>query len=194
VHWLAAVISSSRKPVSAKQNFSPPRSRGFIAFCPLLGFALLLWPSQLRAESLEDAAHQLAMKVCTTARKQLVKVQWQEPAESPAYLSDSRKKIFLDQISACGIEPTDSAAPVLNVSIRVTASRALLIADSPDAVGGRQTYMIEVPRASEPRFLSLLKRHQRPSLGGNSYGNRKSRFRAPWNGRILPLRSDFFFC
>lgn len=145
--WLAAVISSSGKPVSAKQNFSP-RSRGFIAFCPLLGFALLLWPSQLRTESLEDAAHQLAMKVCTTARKQPVNVQWQEPAESPGYLSDSRKKIFLDQISACGIEPTDSDAPVLNVSIRVTASRALLIADSPDAVGGRQTYMIEIPRAS----------------------------------------------
>jgi hypothetical protein len=88
------------------------------------------------------------MKVCATARKQLVKLQWQESTESPGYLTDARKKIFLDQISACGIEPTDSGAPVLNVSIRVTASRALLIADAPNAAGGRQTYMIEVPRAS----------------------------------------------
>jgi hypothetical protein len=134
--------------VSAKQNLSPPLSRGFTAFCLLIGFAPLLWPSHLRAESLEDAAHQLAMKVCTTVRKQPVKVQWQESAESPGYLTDARKKIFLEQISACGIEPADSGAPVLNVSIRVTASRALLIADSPDAVGGRQTYMIEVPRAA----------------------------------------------
>jgi len=135
--------------VSAKQNFSPPPSRGFTAFCLLLGFAALLWPSHLRAESLEDAAHQLAMKVCATARRQPVKVQWQESAESPAYLTDARKKIFLEQISACGIEPAENSdAPVLNVSIRVTASRALLIADSLDAAGGRQTNMIEVPRTS----------------------------------------------
>jgi hypothetical protein len=44
--------------------------------------------------------------------------------------------------------PTDSDATVLNVSIQVTASRALLTADWSDAAGGRQTYMIELPRAS----------------------------------------------
>jgi len=148
VPWLAAVISSSLKPVSAKQNLSPPRSWGSTAFCVLLGILALLWPSHLHAESLEDAAHQLAMKVCATARKQPVRVRWQESAESSGYLTDSRKKVFLQQISACGIELTDSDAPVLNVSIRVTAARALLIADSPDAVGGPQTYMIEIPRAS----------------------------------------------
>jgi hypothetical protein len=82
-------------------------------------------------------------------RKQAVRVHWEEAAESPGYLSDARKKIFLEQISACGIEPTENSdAPVLNVSMRVTASRVLLIADASDAAGGRQTNMIDVPRAS----------------------------------------------
>ena len=93
---LAAVISSSGKPVSAKQNFSPPRSWGFTAFCLLLGFALLLSPPRLRSESLEDAAHELAMKVCLAAHKQAVKVAWQEFPQSSGYLSDARKKVFLD--------------------------------------------------------------------------------------------------
>jgi hypothetical protein len=142
------VISLSGKPVSAKQNLFSPRLRGLSVFCQLLGFALLLLPMPLRAESLEDAAHELAMKVCLAGHKQPVRVAWQESPQSSGYLTDSRKKIFLDQISACGIEPTENTdAPVLNVWIRVTASRALLIADS-DAAGGRQTYMIEVPRAS----------------------------------------------
>lgn len=150
--WLAAVVSSSRKPVSAKQNLSSPRSRSLTIFCQLLGFVLLFLPSCLRAESLEDAAHELAMKVCAMAHKQQVRVHWLESAESPGYLSDPRKRIFLDQISACGMDPVDSpdapAIPAINVAVRVTASRVLLIADATDAAGGRQVYMIEIPRTS----------------------------------------------
>jgi hypothetical protein len=146
---LAAVISSSGKPVSAKQNLFLPRPRGFSFFCQLLGFALFLLPLPLRAESLEDAAHELAMKVCLAAHKQPVKVAWQESPESPVYLTDVRKKIFLDQISACGMAPAEnSEAPVLTVTMQVTASRALLIANWTDSQGGRQTYMVGISRAS----------------------------------------------
>jgi len=145
----AGVLSSSGKPVSAKQNFSPPRSRGFTAFCLLLGFALLLLPPQLRAESLEDAAHELAMKVCLAAHKQAVQVAWQESTQSPVYLTDARKKIFLDQIFACGMAPAEnSGAPVLVVTMQVTASRVLLIAHWTDTAAARQTYMVEISRAS----------------------------------------------
>src|SRR5580704_12517171 len=70
------VLSSSGKPVSAKQNLSSPRPRGLNVFCQLLGFALLFWPSRTGAESFEDAAHELAMKVCVAAHKQPVKVAW----------------------------------------------------------------------------------------------------------------------
>ena len=146
---LAAVISSSGKPVSAKQNLFLPRSRGLSVFCQVLGFALFLLPLPLRAESLEEAAHELAMKVCLASHKQTVKIAWQESAQSPVYLTDARKKIFLDQISACGMAAAENSdAPVLTVTIQVTTSRALLIANWTDIQGSRQTLMVGIPRAS----------------------------------------------
>jgi hypothetical protein len=142
------VLSSSFKPVSAKQNLSLPRPRGLSVFCRLLGFALLFLPSRLRAESLEDAAHELAMKVCVAAHKQPVKVAWQEAPQPSGYLSDRRKKVFLDQIAACGMEAAENSdAPILTVTIEVTPSKVLLIASSTEAASP-QIYMIEVPRAS----------------------------------------------
>jgi hypothetical protein len=134
--------------VSAKQNFSLPRPRSLLVFCQLLGFALLFLPLPLRAESLEDAAHELAMKVCLAAHKQAVRVAWQESPQSSGYLSDARRRIFLDQISACGMVAESADAPVLMVTMQVTASKALLIADWMDTAGGRQTYMVEIPRPS----------------------------------------------
>jgi hypothetical protein len=134
--------------VSAKQNLSLPRPRGLSVFCQLMGFALLLWPSRVRAESLEDAAHELAMKVCVAAHKQPVKVAWRESPPSSGYLSDRRKKVFLDQISACGMEAAENTdAPILTVTLQVTPSKVLLMASSTEALSP-QIYVIEVPRAS----------------------------------------------
>ena len=107
----------------------------------------MLLPPQSRAESLEDAAHELAMKVCLAAHKQPVKVAWQESPQSSGYLSDARKKVFLDQISACGMATENSDAPVLMVTMQITASKALLIASSTQAVSP-QIYVIEVSRSS----------------------------------------------
>ena len=142
------MLSSSFKPVSAKQNLSLPRPCGFRVFCQLMGFALLFFPSRMWAESFEDAAHELAMKVCVAAHKQPVKVAWRESPQSAGYLSDRPKKAFLDQISACGMEATENAdAPVLTVTIEVTPTKVLLIASSLEAVSP-QIYVTEVPRAS----------------------------------------------
>jgi hypothetical protein len=144
----AGVLSSSGNPVSAKLNLSLPRARGLSAFCQLIGFALLFLPSRMCAESLEDAAHELAMKVCVAAHKQPVKVAWQESPQSSGHLSDRRKKVFLDQIAACGMEAAENSdAPILTVTIEVTPSKALLIASFTEAVSP-QIYVIEVPRAS----------------------------------------------
>jgi hypothetical protein len=135
--------------VSAKQNLSPPRSRGRTILCQLFGFALLLFSSPARAQSPENAAHELAMKVCLGGHRQPVRVHWQESAGSPAYLSDARKKAFLDQISACGIEPTENSdAPILTLTLQITPSKALLIASTREAASGPQIYVVEVPRSS----------------------------------------------
>ncbi len=146
---LAAVISSSGKPVSAKQNLSSPRSRGRTSLCQLFGFALLFLSSPLRAQSPDNAAHELAMKVCLGGHKQPVKVAWQESTSTSAYFSDIRKKAFLDQISACGMEATETSdAPRLTVTLRYTPSKALLIASLTEAVNGQQLFVVEIPRAS----------------------------------------------
>jgi hypothetical protein len=88
------------------------------------------------------------MKVCLAGHKQPVKVAWQE-SQSSGYLSDARKKVFLDQISACGMAPAENSdAPVLMVTMQVTASRALLIAYWTDTTAGKQAYMVEIPRAA----------------------------------------------
>lgn len=146
---MAGVLSSSGKPVSAKQNLSPPPSRGLLVSCLVLGFILFFVPFHARADSLEDAAHELAMKVCAAPHKQPVSVQWQESPETSGFLTDSRKKSFLDQISACGMAPTENAdAPVLRVAVQATATSVLLIADSAEPEAGRQIRMVELPRAA----------------------------------------------
>jgi len=153
--------------VSAKHNLSLPRPRGITVLCQLLGFALFLVPPVLRADSLGEAAHELAMKVCAAARKQPVRVHWLGSPESPGYLSDASKRLFLVQLSACGIDPIDSPdAPAMNVAIRITASNVLLIADTPDAAGVQQIYLIEIPRASleVPRETSPAPQLQRELL------------------------------
>jgi hypothetical protein len=146
---LAAVISSSRKPVSAKQNLSQPRSRRVSIFCQLFGFALLFLPLPSRAQSLEDAAHELALKVCLAAHKQPVKVAWQESSSSGAYLSSSRKKAFLDQVIACGMDAADAPdAPVLAVTMQLTPSKVLLVAILAPPSGETRVFVVEVPRAA----------------------------------------------
>ena len=62
-----AVLSSTGKPVYAKQNVLP-RSRGRVILCTLLAFFLFLSPRLARADSLEEAARALARKVWSSIR------------------------------------------------------------------------------------------------------------------------------
>jgi len=143
--------------VYAKQNFFLGRPPGLAVLCQLPGLVLLLLPlfvplflpMALRAGPLEDAAHKLALKVCLDPHKSSFRVQWLESSEASSYLTDSRKKIFLDQLSACGISLTENAdAPALKVNISVTATNVLLTADAANVEGGRQIRMVEIPRSS----------------------------------------------
>jgi hypothetical protein len=83
------------------------------------------------------------------ARKQAIRMNWQESPEQPGISSESAKKTFLTQLSACGIEITENAeAPLLNIAIQFTPSRLLLIAEPGGAADSRSTRMIEIPRAA----------------------------------------------
>jgi hypothetical protein len=143
----AAVISSTCNPVYAKQKLSPLRSRGSLFLCLALAFFLATFPQSSRADSLEDAARALARKVCTAPRPQSTKVNWQASSELSVALSDSLKKMFISELSSCGMA-TDSKAefPVLNIVIRGNTSKLLFVADFVDPGAGRQIRMTEIRR------------------------------------------------
>jgi hypothetical protein len=147
---LAAVLSSSITPVYAKQNLPSCRACRFVITAQVLAFFLFLAAPRSSAASLEDASHELALKLCTSTHRQPVNVRWQESPDSSGYWSDARKKAFLDQISACGIEPTDNPnAPIMRVTAGLTPSHVLLVAESTDASSNaRQVRMVEVLRDS----------------------------------------------
>ena len=168
-----AVLSSNITPVYAKQNLSVPSLRALLTVSALLGCAFLTAAPLVRGSSLDDAPHELAMKICTAGNRRAVNVHWRETGESLGYWSEVRKKSFLDQIAACGIEPTQNPdAPVMRVSAEATPSRFLLIAESRDAANARQIRMVEVPRAgplgprdsgTSPRLTGeLLWQQERP--------------------------------
>ena len=107
------------------------------------------------------------MKVCLGGRKQAVKVAWQEYSSSSGYFSDARKKGFLDQISACGMEAAENSdAPRLTVTLRYTPSKALLIASLTEAVNGQQLFVVEIPRAS---LLAARESGAAPQLRGELF-------------------------
>jgi hypothetical protein len=143
----AAVISSTCNPVSAKQKLSPLRSRGLLPLRLVLLVFLAALPSCSHADSLEDAAQNLARKICTAPRQQSVKINWQVSPELSGALSDSLKKMFISQLSACGMATDNNAEfPLLNIAIRVTASKLLLVANLVDSGGSRQVRMTEIRR------------------------------------------------
>lgn len=145
----AAVISSSRKPVSAKQNLSLPLTRGLAVFCILPGIFLLFFATSSHADSLDDAVHKLALKVCLSPHSPSARIQWQESPEASGYFSEPRKKVFVEQISACGISPAENPeVPAMKIAISVTTTQALLTSDSLDSAGVRQIHMVEIARSS----------------------------------------------
>src|ERR1700751_4456332 len=103
------VLSSSGKPVSSNRKPFQARARGLGVLCQLFGFFLLFFfPLTLRAASVPDAVHELAMKVCTLPHRGVVRIVWQESPGSTGEWSDTNKKAFLEQISACGIATSES--------------------------------------------------------------------------------------
>jgi hypothetical protein len=134
--------------VYAKQKLSPSSPRAAVFLCLFLAIAFLCGPTPSRADSFEDGLTALALKVCLPARKQSIRMNWQMPPEQPGISSESARKAFLTQLSACGIEITENAeAPLLNIAVQFTPSRLLLIAEPGGAADSRSTRMIEIPRA-----------------------------------------------
>jgi hypothetical protein len=153
--------------VSAKQKLSSSHYRGLSLPFVLLAFLFACSSVPVHADSLEEAARNLARKLCATPHQKSVKINWQVSPELSGSLSDSLKKVFISQLSACGMA-TDSNAefPVLNFALRGTASKLLLVANLVDSGGPRQIRMTEIRRdtLSVPNSTSQTHRLQRKLL------------------------------
>jgi hypothetical protein len=135
--------------VSAKRKLSLLHYRGLALLCVLLALRFVCSPSPVRADSLEEAARNLARQICSAPHQKSVKINWQVSPELSGSLSDSFKKEFTSQLSACGTATNDNAEfPALNIAIRGTASKLLLIANLVDAGSTRQIRMTEIRRDS----------------------------------------------
>jgi len=135
--------------VYAKLKLSPSSPRAAVFWSLFLAVVFLCTPTPSHADSLEDGLKALALKACLLARKQAIRMNWQVFPEQPGISSESAKKTFLTQLSACGMEITENAeAPLLNIAIQFTPSRLLLIAEPEGAADSRSTRMIEIPRAA----------------------------------------------
>jgi hypothetical protein len=167
------VLSSTRNPVFAKQKMSPSRSRGLALPYVLLAFLSACLSGSLHADSLEDAARALAAKVCAAPHQQSVKLDWQMPPELPAPSSDLVKNAFFSQLSGCRMVTGETPGlPLLTIAIRLTASKALLVASFENSKEGPLVRMTEIQRedfsishdaSRTPRLQSeLLWQQERP--------------------------------
>jgi hypothetical protein len=151
--------------VHAKQKLSPSHYRGLAL--PLLAFLSACSPIPIRANSLEDAARNLARKICAAPRQQSVRINWQASPELSGSIFDSLKKAFLSQLSACGMATDkNSDSPPLNIAIQVAVSKVVLVASLADPGGSPQIRMTEIRRdtLSIANESSLTPRIQRKLL------------------------------
>ncbi len=135
--------------MSAKQKLSPPHYRGLALPGILLAFLLACSPIPARADSLEDAARNLARKICATPHQKSVKINWQVSPELSGSFSESLKRAFLSQLSACGVAMGDNSDfLLLNLAVRATPSKVVLIASLADSGRSPQIRITEIQRNS----------------------------------------------
>jgi hypothetical protein len=122
---ISGVISSSRKPVSAKQNLFPPRPRGFVVVCHLLGFFLVcfLLPRNARADSLEESARALARKVWSSIHATSVTCHFRNLSSLRRVDFANLSAAFEEELKRRGIKilPGDAA---VNLIVSVTQDPA----------------------------------------------------------------------
>lgn len=146
---IAAVISSTRNPVHAKQKLSLSLSRGPFFLRLLLGFLFACAPLPVRADSLEDAARALARKAASVPQhNRRFYLHWQNHSSVTAEQSESLRESFTDEIGNANIASSEeSGLRVLRVSLEETPSLVVLIASVPSS-DGEQIRITESPRAA----------------------------------------------
>ena len=161
----AAVISSSGKPVSAKQNFSPLRPRGRAILCQLLPFVLffvlVFLPRSAQGDNLEESTRLLARKVWASIHGSSVKLEFRNLSSLRSAEFASLSAAFQEELQRRGVKilAADAAASLV-VSITqnpteyigvVQIQRKEIIETVMDTIG-----LVKGPGVPEPQFSLVL--------------------------------------
>lgn len=117
----ATVLSSSGKPVSAKQNLFPPRLRGLLLLCALLGFVALFASLAAAADTLEESARALGRKAAANLRGVSVSCQIRNLSSLGGAELAAITAAFESELQKRGVDLAEGAAPV-TVVLTVTQS------------------------------------------------------------------------
>jgi hypothetical protein len=125
----AAVISSTRNPVYAKQKLSPPRLRAVVFLCLLLAIVFLCTPAPSRADSLEDGARGLAGRTAGLVRNLAVAYESRnlarlQEAEFLAFSSAFQEELQKRGVNIVGRE--EAASVLLTLSENVNGYVAVV--------------------------------------------------------------------
>jgi hypothetical protein len=117
------MISSSFKPVSAKQNLSLPPSRGLTILHQLLGFALffvlLFSPQPAYADTLEESTRLLARKVWVSIHRSSVSLEFRNISSLGSAEFASVSAAFQEELQRRGVKIL-AADAVANLVVSVT--------------------------------------------------------------------------
>ena len=161
------MISSSVKPVSAKQNMCLPRSRGRSILNQLLGFVLLIvflfLPRPARADTLEESARLLARKVWTSIHGTSVSLEFRNMSSLGSAEFASVSTAFQEELQRRSVKilPSDAVArlvvtvtqnPTEYIGV-VQIQRKETTETVIEAIG-----LVKGPAAPEPSFSLTLHR------------------------------------
>jgi hypothetical protein len=159
------VLSSFGKPVSAKQNLSPPRPRGLCVVFLVLGFFLFLSfvPRNVRADSLEEAARSLARKVSSAIHASSVTCDFRNLSTLRRAEFTNLFAAFQEELQSHGVKLLAADGPVsLVVSVTQDPAEYIAIVQI-QTKGNTETLMetigpVDGPAAPEPAFSITLHR------------------------------------
>jgi len=124
----AAVISSTRNPVSAKQKLSLLPSRGWLVVCFLVGF-FFACPVSSKADSLEDAVRALARRVGVTSRGGSVTLEQKNYSQLGDEQISRLGTAFQDELRLRGVQISEhepASKLVLTISENITGLFAVV--------------------------------------------------------------------
>jgi hypothetical protein len=159
------VISSSGKPVSAKQNLSSSRSRGRAILCQplpfILLFAVVFLPRLASADTLEESARLLARKVWASIHGSSVRLEFRNLSSLRSAEFASVSAAFQEELQRRGVKIlAEDAAASLVVSVTqnpteyigvVQIQRKETTETVMDTIG-----LVKGPGVNEPAFNLVL--------------------------------------